>query len=856
MPLLRKSRKTQAEATRRKRLGQQARGSDPQVKARVHNIILALAFSTVAILVCFAGLSPAGPVVREGQVARQRIVAEIPFTYTSNIRTEALLEERRQRVPPVYTLSLATFNRFAAYLRELNRRFTEYLDIPEGIESEILRVTEAEAAQFLAQLPEGNPFGFAAADIATLFNETSPTQRADALEEGLMILGDLYRGGIYDGSQTTLDDRGSALSFFNIQDESGRIREVEVQPIEEALRSLRINLSALEIPRDASVAMFRILRAGLEPNLVYDAGKTNELVRRAQDAVKPVQVRVEQGDVIVEPNARVSRLHFEQLEAYRRALRENSEFQFGLRALFIERIMMTLIIVAGCMLFMRLGNLEPERNRRTVHLSALIVIFNLLIARVLLELAANPAVAGHPMLVSMLTLLVPVALGPMIITILAGTRAGLVAIGVIGVFYAMMHGNSFAVLISTHLTGVVAIYFCRNIQLRGRVVRAGFYAGLVAALMALLIGIRDGVDPASLAWQMFISMLSGLFTGIAVVGLLPVFENLFRITTDITLLELTDFNHPLLRRMQLEAPGSYHHSLMVANLSENAAAAIGANSLVCRVCSLYHDIGKMVKPEYFTENQRDGYNPHIERNPSMSALVIKSHVKEGVQMARQSRLPEIIIDVIRQHHGTSLIQYFYYKALEKQQIMQSESAGPNAPRIELDKVNEDTYRYEGPRPDFIESAIIMLADAVEAAGRSLRKVTPQSIEELVQKIITARIEDGQLDKCGVTLEQLAAIRESFVFTSLNMLHSRVEYPSEPGGAASADARARKKVARKSTQAPLAEAAERYASQQTGNGEASPAESGATEPADAPRPDEAADATEGDTNKDNGNGPQR
>ena len=158
----------------------------------------------------------------------------------------------------------------------------------------------------------------------------------------------------------------------------------------------------------------------------------------------------------------------------------------------------------------------------------------------------------------------------------------------------------------------------------------------------------------------------GLLTGVLAVGLLPIFEQLFKITTEITLLELTDFNHPLLRRMQIEAPGTYHHSLMVANLSENAAAAIGASPLLCRVCCLFHDIGKLVKPEYFTENQRDRSNPHDEKNPSMSALVIKAHVKEGVEMARKEKLPRVITDVIRQHHGTTLIQYFYHQAQEKE----------------------------------------------------------------------------------------------------------------------------------------------------------------------------------------------
>jgi putative nucleotidyltransferase with HDIG domain len=235
--------------------------------------------------------------------------------------------------------------------------------------------------------------------------------------------------------------------------------------------------------------------------------------------------------------------------------------------------------------------------------------------------------------------------------------------------------------------------------------------------------------------------------------------------------------------MQMEAPGTYHHSLMVANLSENAAAAIGASPLLCRVCCLFHDIGKLVKPEYFTENQRDGINPHDEKNPSMSALVIKAHVKEGVEMARKNKLPRVIVDVIRQHHGTTLIQYFFYQAKEKAKEVQNATQAPfpdktNGKKKAKDelKVEESTYRYDGPKPEFKESAIIFFADSVEAASRTLKKVTQPNVEELIDRIFKGKIEDGQLDNCPLTFHELDLIRKSFIYTVLNMLHARVEYP--------------------------------------------------------------------------------
>jgi putative nucleotidyltransferase with HDIG domain len=309
------------------------------------------------------------------------------------------------------------------------------------------------------------------------------------------------------------------------------------------------------------------------------------------------------------------------------------------------------------------------------------------------------------------------------------------------------------------LASIIGIYACRNVRRRGRVVRAAFLSGTTVAAFAILIGLSDQLPFLMIGKQVGAALAAGIVTGIVVVGFLPFLEGLFKQTTDITLLELTDYNHPLLRYMQMEAPGTYHHSLMVANLAENAANEIGANALVCRVCSLFHDIGKTAKPEYFSENQRDRANPHDERTPSFSALIIKSHVKEGVSLALQHKLPRIVIDVIKQHHGTTLIEYFFNRA---------KRGGENA--------CETTYRYDGPKPQFKESAIIFLADSIEAASRSMRKVTPSHLEELIEQIFKSKIGDEQLNECPITLEELSKIKTSFAFTLLSMLHSRVAYP--------------------------------------------------------------------------------
>jgi putative nucleotidyltransferase with HDIG domain len=262
-------------------------------------------------------------------------------------------------------------------------------------------------------------------------------------------------------------------------------------------------------------------------------------------------------------------------------------------------------------------------------------------------------------------------------------------------------------------------------------------------------------------------------------GALPMLEHLFGITTDISWLEASDLNHPLLRRMTIEAPGTYHHSLVVANLAEAAAEAIGANGTLCRVCSYFHDVGKLLKPEYFTENMSFERNPHDDLAPTMSALIIIAHVKEGVDLALKHRLNQRIIDIIQEHHGTSLVRYFYQRALQQHE---DALAGGKIMRLREDdvpEVHEESFRYSGPKPQTKESAVVSLADAIESASRSLEKPTPQKIETLVNEIIGERISDRQLDECALTLGELNTIADRFRFTLSSMLHSRIAYP-KPG----------------------------------------------------------------------------
>ena len=809
MSLFKKSIKQRTEAGRKRRMGTKRESPYKQffTKDGLVSFLLYLIFGVLAALIGFAGLSSAGPLVQRDQVSRIRITAEIPFTYVSQIETNRRMEAVRQKVPPVFRLDMDSYRAFRGYMERLMEDLQAYAEVPENTPQELARLGEGEVAEFLSGYAAGNPYNLRPSDIATLYNQLGGRRSVSAVNEGLIILNEIFQKGVYQEDQAFNLGSGQRLTLFNVEDEMGNLQEVQILSEEEGLRTLRIQLAALDIPRESTVALYRILRSGLGPNLLFDTARTQERVQAAQEAVEPEPISVEEGETIVEPNSKVTALQYEQLEAYRKALRQSEAGDFGLNALFFERALLTLLAVFGAVFFLKSSRQKIRRNHRVFSLCGLLILINLGFIRLVIELGESVIAEATPTLVQLIPYLIPVIIGPMVITILVGVGPGILAAGLISTFNAMMQGNSLSILLLSQLVCLVAITYCRNIQFRASLVRAGFISGGVMAIGALLFAIRDETGLGIVFYQVLTSLLTGVLSGVLIVGLLPFFEKIFKYTTDITLLELTDFNHPLLRKMQIEAPGSYHHSLMVANLSENAAAKIGANPLVCRVCSLFHDIGKMSKPEYFVENQLAGNNPHIERNPSMSALVIKSHVKEGVQMAREYRLPKIIQDVIRQHHGTSLIQYFYYKALEQQKNERViESIYPNAPRIELNQVNEDTYRYEGPIPQFTESALIMLADCVEAASRSLRKVNPQSIEELIDKIFVARMEDGQLDDTPLTFKQLQLVKKSFSFTILNMLHARVEYPDKENGKNKAEGRAKTAEAIPGAEPPANEAA--------------------------------------------------
>ena len=742
-------------------------------QSRTVAILIFVATVAAIVVISFVGVSSATLPVLPNQLAMVRIVASAPFTYESKIKTELSREQLRNRVPPVYQLEFAPEKQFEANLHDLLAGLDKLeQDYPaDAVAASGMQGAFSPSARRAAELNRlvdafnaKGPYQVAPEDVATFLSLGDSKARYAIAEIGLAALRDIYREGVYNSG--TLNPGGSdSVAVFRIRRPTGEVTQMHVQSMEQALSYLLINLGQPGVSPDATHALFRLFRNGVTPDLVYDREATERLQQQALADLRPVVVSVERGQTIIEPGTRVTPEQYEMLVAHREYLLHNGDVAVDNGLQLFGRILLVLAMVMASVLYIRLEDPETMLSNGRLALLALVVILNLGLVRATYWLGQQPFFLEHTDAASILPYIAPTAVAPLVVAILIDAGSAIFMALFVSIFTSVIYGNRLDLLVLTFTASMVGIFACRAIRRRSRVVRAAGLGGFTVACFALLIGFADQLPVITVLQQMAAGLGTGVITGVAVAGLLPVLEGLFKRTTDITLLELTDYNHPLLHQMQMEAPGTYHHSLVVANLAENAANATGANPLLCRVCSLFHDIGKTTKPEFFAENQREGANPHDEHNPSFSALIIKSHVKNGVDLALKHRLPRAVVDVIQQHHGTTLIQYFYQRA----------RSGESRPGAEP-PVCETTYRYDGPKPQFKESAIIMLADGVEAATRSLRRVTPQHLGELIDQIFRSRVEDGQLDEAPVTLAELSQIKSSFNFTLLNMLHARVAYP--------------------------------------------------------------------------------
>jgi putative nucleotidyltransferase with HDIG domain len=358
--------------------------------------------------------------------------------------------------------------------------------------------------------------------------------------------------------------------------------------------------------------------------------------------------------------------------------------------------------------------------------------------------------------------LYPFAIFSILVTILFDAEIGTFNTFILAILLGILERFNFSLALITIIIGTVACYSTQRLRHRSELFRSMALLSMTYFIMIYFIETFRVAPERETLGLMGYGLINGVVSPLLAIGILPVFESLFGFTTDITLLELSDLNRPLLKRLSLSAPGTYHHSIIVGNLAEAAAKAIGANSLLARVGAYYHDIGKMEIPDYFVENQLGIKSKHEGLAPSMSAIILASHVKKGRRLGEESDLPDEVLNFVEEHHGTMTMTYLYNKAKEM---------GEEEPSV-------DDYRYPGPRPRTKETAIVMLADTVEAASRTLDEPKPARLRNLVHNTIHDRIQSGELQECPITLKDLAAIEESFTQILTGVFHFRVEYPKK------------------------------------------------------------------------------
>jgi putative nucleotidyltransferase with HDIG domain len=498
----------------------------------------------------------------------------------------------------------------------------------------------------------------------------------------------------------------------------------------------------------------------LRPNLTYDAAATAARRDASARSVESIFTRLPRGKVIVRRGDEITPRTAQWIAAVRASASDPSSWVKVTGVLILQ-------VLAAAAYFLdarRQRRRKRERSSNVVFGSVLAtgILFALVTrAGFALAQALSPSLEGASGAVNYA---IPFAAGPIVVSLVAGMGPALLVALVHAVGVGVLMGLSFPFALFAVVGSLAGIYGLGKLRARGVLLIMG---AIVAAgnLVAILAIHFLGAGPWG--WEFLWDALAGIAGGLTVamvVGLfLPIFEHLFSVVTDIRLLELSNQNLPLLRTLALEAPGTYQHSLMLGHLAEAAAEAIGADALLARVSGYYHDIGKTKMPDYFIENQPKGYNRHDRLEPSMSALIIAAHVKEGVEMAKKARLPEPIVTAIREHHGTKLIRYFYQKALTRSDPAQ----GP---------VRETEYRYPGPKPSTRILGILMIADAVEAASRTLIEPTPAKIRAMIQTIVDDCLRDGQFDDCDLTMRDLAIIVDALEHSVTTVFHHRIDYP--------------------------------------------------------------------------------
>lgn len=672
-----------------------------------------------------------------GQVIDEEIIA--PFSFNILKSDLDIERERAEAVRDVAPIFEVDEQRAETALSRLGR-FRQ--DVRRLAASTHLR--ESERAEMMGRLGvsllPASRLALANPDSAARILDEVATIITQAYEVGIVKDTDL---AVLDGRlKVTLrkDGKETVQSSFQLMD-----RRRVIETVAERAAEIYPQSSGA-----AGAAMMDIARYFAEPNLNYMEGETARLHDLARQGVTVAKGRIEKGERIIDSHTKITENHYEILRSMEAAMAESAGPK-GPRAWFLPLLGRTLLVAMLVVIFVAF----LKRHRPQLYDDINVLVF-LTTVGILVLLVAALVTRFAPDI----PYLIPIGLAAILITLLLDDQlAGAAAIAV-SILIGAVGGLGLSFVIVSIVGSLVASASVVGIRHRWQFYRSMLFTSAAYCLTILAVELITSASPFQEALRDSIwGVVNAVSATTVAIVLLPVLERYFGLSTDITLLELADLNRPIFRRMMLEANGTYHHTMVIGSLSEAAATAIDTNPLLARVGAYYHDIGKVAKAEYFGENLKPGMkNPHEKLSPTMSCLILESHVREGIEMARELKLPKVVRDFIPEHQGTTLMSYFYHKALEMD---------PG--------VDERDYRYPGPKPQSKETAIVMLADSVEATSRSLADPTPSRIKAVVKRIIDQRAADGQLDECNLTLQELARVRDAFVPVLVGLFHGRIQY---------------------------------------------------------------------------------
>jgi putative nucleotidyltransferase with HDIG domain len=605
-------------------------------------------------------------------------------------------------------------------------------------------------------------------DNPALFDQLAEHGFSSTIEESVLeATSRILERGVVGNSTVLMTQKGKGIILRDIDTQQElKVDELDrFYDLEGARRHVGqiINrLLANEDDEGISLASVLLATRVMRPNISFNIRETELRKEEARKSVTPIYFKVKSGEMIVREGEKITSLHLLKLGTEATLQERYPQRGMALGMAVIIGILLTLSysVLLGSSNTFRGDSRSLLFNSATLLLMFLVVL--------LYKIVAEEVARGfHFFTIYTLLFSLPVPLGAILVSIFQGLEVAVAFSLIISILASIALDRGVELFIYFLLGSLLAAYGVRYCRERRVLIKTGIKVGILNMVMAVSIHILQGDQNVTTGTISLIAgFMGGALAGVIATGFLPLIEMLFGFTTDIKLLELSSLDQPILKDLMVKAPGTYHHSVVVSNMVEATAVSIDANPLLAKVSAYYHDIGKIKKPLYFVENQRKGENRHEKLAPSMSSLILTAHVKDGVELAKKHRLGKEIIDIIKQHHGTSLISYFYSKARE-----QVKKRGSRSPHIK-----EEDFRYPGPKPQTKEAGLVLLADVVEAASRTLVDPTPARIKGMVQKIINNVFSDGQLDECELTLKDLNRIAMSFTKILGGIFHSRIEYP--------------------------------------------------------------------------------